>query len=74
MPKEDAIPFEGDVIEALPNTQFKVKLESGHIVLAHISGKMRQNYIRIVPGDRVKVELSPYDLEKGRITFRLSSK
>ena len=74
MPKEDAIIMEGDIIEALPNTRFRVKLDNGHLVLAHISGKMRQRYIRIVPGDRVKIELSPYDLEKGRIIYRLSSK
>ena len=69
-PKEDAIEFEGEVIEALPNTMFRVKLENDHEVLAHISGKMRMNYIRILPGDRVKVELSPYDLKRGRITYR----
>jgi len=70
MPKEDAIEVEGVVIEALPNTTFRVELENKHIVLAHLSGKMRKNYIRIVPGDIVKVELSPYDLNKGRIVFR----
>ncbi|NLT34889.1 MAG: translation initiation factor IF-1 [Gaiellales bacterium] len=69
-PKEDAIELEGEVVEALPNTMFRVRLESGHEVLAHISGKMRMNYIRILPGDRVKVELSPYDLGRGRITYR----
>ena len=69
-PKEDAIELEGEVVEALPNTMFRVQLESGHEVLAHISGKMRMNYIRILPGDRVKVELSPYDLGRGRITYR----
>ncbi|NUM33062.1 MAG: translation initiation factor IF-1 [Candidatus Brocadiae bacterium] len=74
MVKEEAITMEGDVLEALPNTRFKVKLDNGHVVLAHISGKMRQRYIRIVPGDRVKIELSPYDLEKGRITYRLPPK
>ncbi len=74
MPKEEAITMEGDVTEALPNTRFRVKLDNGHLVLAHISGKMRQRYIRIVPGDRVKIELSPYDLEKGRITYRLPAK
>jgi translation initiation factor IF-1 len=68
--KEDVIEVEGTVIEALPNTQFRVELENGHNVLAHISGKMRMNYIRILPGDRVKVELSPYDLDRGRITYR----
>src|SRR5660398_201809 len=69
-PKEEAIEFEGEVSEALPNTVFRVKLENDHEVLAHISGKMRMNYIRILPGDRVKVELSPYDLSRGRITYR----
>ena len=68
--KEEAIEFEGEVIEALPNTMFKVRLENDHEVLAHISGKMRMHYIRILPGDRVKVELSPYDLSRGRITYR----
>ena len=61
----------GTVVEALPNTQFRVELENGHIVVAHMSGKMRKNYIRLVPGDRVEVELTPYDLTKGRISFRL---
>jgi translation initiation factor IF-1 len=69
--KEEKIEVEGEVVEALPSTMFRVQLESGHSVLATISGKMRKNYIRILPGDRVKVELSPYDLERGRITFRL---
>jgi translation initiation factor IF-1 len=68
--KEDVIEVEGTVVEALPNTQFRVELENGHNVLAHISGRMRMNYIRILPGDRVKVELSPYDLNRGRITYR----
>ena len=68
--KEEAIEFEGEVIEALPNTMFKVRLDNDHVVLAHISGKMRMHYIRILPGDRVKVELSPYDLSRGRITYR----
>jgi translation initiation factor IF-1 len=68
--KEDVIEVEGTVTEALPNTQFRVELDNGHNVLAHISGKMRMNYIRILPGDRVKVELSPYDLGRGRITYR----
>jgi translation initiation factor IF-1 len=68
--KEDVIEVEGTVTEALPNTQFRVELENGHNVLALISGKMRMNYIRILPGDRVKVELSPYDLSRGRITYR----
>ncbi len=70
MAKEDVIEVEGMVTEALPNTQFRVELDNGHNVLAHISGKMRMNYIRILPGDRVKVELSPYDLDRGRITYR----
>ncbi|MFA5802418.1 MAG: translation initiation factor IF-1 [Thermoleophilia bacterium] len=68
--KEEAIELEGEVVEALPNTMFKVKLDNDHEVLAHISGKMRMHYIRILPGDRVKVELSPYDLTRGRITYR----
>ena len=70
MAKEDNIELEGLVVETLPNTTFKVKLENGHIITAHISGKMRKNYIRILTGDKVKVEMSPYDLTKGRITFR----
>lgn len=70
MPKEDAIEFQGTVIETLPNTTFRVKLENGHVVLAHISGKMRKHYIRILTGDQVTVQLTPYDLTKGRITFR----
>jgi translation initiation factor IF-1 len=70
MAKEDNIEFEGLVVETLPNTTFKVKLENDHIITAHISGKMRKNYIRILTGDKVKVEMSPYDLTKGRITFR----
>jgi translation initiation factor IF-1 len=69
-PKEDAIELEGEVIEALPNTMFRVQLENELEILAHISGKMRMNYIRILPGDKVKVELSPYDLTRGRITYR----
>ncbi len=68
--KEEAIQVEGTVVEALPNTTFRVELENGHIVLAHISGKMRQHYIRILPADKVVVELSPYDLTRGRITYR----
>ena len=68
--KEDKIEAEGEVVEALPSTMFKVKLESGQDVLAKISGKMRKNYIRILPGDKVKIELSPYDLTRGRITYR----
>ena len=70
MAKEDMIEVEGTVQEILPNAMFKVELENGYEVLAHISGKMRVNYIRILPGDRVKVEMSPYDLSKGRITYR----
>ncbi len=70
MAKDDVIQFEGEVLEALPNTMFRVKLESGHSVLCHISGKMRMNYIRILPGDKVTVEMTPYDLNKGRIVFR----
>lgn len=70
MAKEDVIEVEGVVVEALPNTNFKVELENGHIILAHISGKLRMNYIRILPGDKVTVELSPYDLKRGRITWR----
>ncbi|MBP6103901.1 MAG: translation initiation factor IF-1 [Gammaproteobacteria bacterium] len=70
MAKEEAIEMEGTVIENLPNTHFRVQLENGHIVIAHISGRMRKNYIRILMGDRVSVQLTPYDLTKGRITFR----
>ncbi|HOO70419.1 MAG TPA: translation initiation factor IF-1 [Spirochaetota bacterium] len=70
MAKEEPIEVEGVVVEPLPNAMFRVKLENGHIVLAHISGKMRMHYIRILPGDKVTVELSPYDLNRGRIIFR----
>ena len=70
MEKEKAIELEGVVMEPLPNAMFKVKLDNGHEILAHISGKMRKFYIRILPGDKVKVEMSPYDLTKGRITYR----
>lgn len=70
MAKEDLIEVEGVIKEALPNAKFKVELDNGHEVLAHVSGKIRMNFIRILPGDRVKLELSPYDLTKGRITFR----
>jgi translation initiation factor IF-1 len=70
MAKDDVIQFEGVVEEALPNTMFRVKLENGHTILCHISGKMRMNYIRILPGDKVTVEMTPYDLNKGRIVFR----
>ena len=69
-PKEEAIVAEGEILENLPNAMFRVKLENGHVVLAHVSGKMRMYYIRIVPGDKVTVELSPYDLVRGRITKR----
>ena len=68
--KEELIETEGTIIEALPNAMFRVELENGHRVLAHVSGKMRMNFIRILPGDKVKLELSPYDLSRGRITFR----
>ena len=70
MAKEDVIEFEGKVTETLPNTMFRVELEKGHVVTAHISGRMRKHYIRILTGDTVTVELTPYDLSKGRITFR----
>lgn len=70
MAKEDKIELEGKVVEALPNTEFIVELANGHRVLAHVSGKIRMYYIRILPGDKVKVELSPYDLTRGRITYR----
>ncbi|MDL1963649.1 MAG: translation initiation factor IF-1 [Deltaproteobacteria bacterium] len=70
MPKEEAIKVEGKVIESLPNAMFKVELENKHQVLAHISGKMRMHFIKILPGDKVTVELSPYDLSRGRITYR----
>ncbi|MBE6862229.1 MAG: translation initiation factor IF-1 [Ruminococcus sp.] len=71
MSKEDVIEVEGTVTDALPNAMFKVQLENGHEVLSHVSGKLRMNYIRIVPGDKVKLEMSPYDLSKGRITWRV---
>lgn len=70
MAKEDIIQMEGKVIDTLPNTMFRVELENGHVITAHISGKMRKHYIRILTGDRVTVELTPYDLSKGRITYR----
>ncbi len=70
MPKEDAIEVMGTVLETLPNAMFRVELENGHKVLAHISGKMRMHYIKILPGDKVKIELSPYDLGRGRIIYR----
>ncbi len=71
MAKEEPIVVEGKVIEPLPNAMFRVELDNGHRVLAHISGKMRMHYIKILPGDRVKLELSPYDLSRGRITYRV---
>ena len=70
MPKEELIELEGTVIETLPNTNFKVRLDNGHELLAHISGKLRMHYIKILPGDKVKLEISPYDLNKGRIIWR----
>ncbi len=72
MAKEDAIEVQGTIVETLPNAMFRVELDNGHKVLAHISGKMRMHYIKILPGDRVTVELSPYDLTRGRITYRFS--
>lgn len=71
MPKEDFIEMQGEVLETLPNANFRVKLENGHVVLAHISGKMRMHYIRILPGDKVTVQLTPYDLSRARIVFRV---
>jgi len=70
MAKEDLIEVEGEIVETLPNAMFRVKLDNGHIALAHVSGKMRMHFIRILPGDKVKLELSPYDLSRGRITYR----
>ena len=70
MSKEDTIQMQGEILEMLPNATFRVKLENGHVVLGHISGKMRMHYIRILPGDKVQVELTPYDLSRGRITYR----
>ena len=70
MAKEEAIEVEGTIVESLPNAMFRVELENGHKVLAHVSGKMRMNFIKILPGDKVTVELSPYDLSRGRITYR----
>lgn len=70
MPKEDKIEVEGSILEALPNAMFRVEIPGGKVVLAHISGKMRMHYIKILPGDKVRLELSPYDLTRGRITFR----
>jgi translation initiation factor IF-1 len=74
MPKEEAIQVEGTIVEPLPNAMFRVELDNGHKVLAHISGKMRMHFIKILPGDRVTIELSPYDLTRGRITFRSKNK
>ncbi|MBU0675665.1 MAG: translation initiation factor IF-1 [Proteobacteria bacterium] len=74
MPKEEAIQVEGTIVEPLPNAMFRVELDNGHKVLAHISGKMRMHFIKILPGDRVTVELSPYDLTRGRVTFRSKNK
>ncbi|MBU0710168.1 MAG: translation initiation factor IF-1 [Candidatus Omnitrophica bacterium] len=71
MAKEELIETEGKIVEALPNAMFKVTLDNGHMVLAHVSGKMRMHFIRILPGDKVKLELSPYDLNRGRITYRI---
>ncbi|MGI9534691.1 MAG: translation initiation factor IF-1 [Thermodesulfobacteriota bacterium] len=71
MPKEERLEFEGTILEALPNAMFRVEIEGGHKILAYVSGKMRTRFIRILPGDKVKLELSPYDLTKGRITYRL---
>lgn len=70
MSKQDVIEVEGTVVEALPNAMFQVKLDNGHVVLAHVSGKIRMNFIRILPGDKVTIELTPYDLKRGRITYR----
>ena len=70
MSKQDVIEVEGTILEALPNAMFQVKLENGHVILSHISGKIRMNFIKILPGDRVTVELTPYDLNRGRITYR----
>ena len=74
MSKQDVIEVEGIVLESLPNAMFKVELQNKHVILAHVSGKLRMNYIRIVPGDKVKIEMSPYDLTKGRITWRAKSR
>jgi len=73
MPKEDVIEVQGKVVEALPNAMFRVEIEGGHTVLAHLAGKLRIHYIKVLPGDNVTVELSPYDLTRGRITFRLKN-
>ncbi len=71
LPKDDMITLEGTVVQALPNTTFRVELENGHKILAHVAGRLRKHYIRILPGDKVRVDMSPYDLTKGRITYRL---
>ena len=71
MSKEDQIEMDGPVVDTLPNTMFRVQLENGHVVIAHISGRMRKHYIRILTGDKVKIEMTPYDLSKGRITYRM---
>ena len=71
MAKDDVIEMEGTVLETLPNTMFRVQLENGHVITAHISGRMRKHYIRILTGDRVRIEMTPYDLTKGRITYRM---
>ena len=73
MPKEEPIQVEGKVVEALPNAMFRVELENGHRLLAHVAGKMRMHFIRILPGDKVTVEMSPYDLTRGRITYRIKN-
>jgi len=70
MAKEELIEVEGEIVKSLPNATFRVKLDNGHVVLAHVSGKMRMHFIRILPGDKVKLEISPYDLSRGRITYR----
>ena len=74
MAEQEKLVVEGTVIEALPNTTFRVELENGHVLLAHLAGRMRRNYIRVLLGDRVRVELTPYDMNRGRITYRFSSK
>ena len=74
MPKEDFIQVEGTILERLPNAMFRVELENNHVILAHISGKMRMRYIKILPGDKVMVDISPYDISRGRITYRLTGR
>ena len=73
MAKEEAVQVEGTVVESLPNAMFRIELQNQHLVMAHVSGKMRMNFIKILPGDKVKVEMSPYDLSRGRITYRLKT-